>query len=173
MCPGLGGDGATVPGAEGTSGWGSSRFLSLLLVRVSLVSEGSAFRLRGSWLRDLHTTGHTQLMPPTTATLLSCCRSPPSCLHHPSQYSTEKGHANSRCWLPYPQGKADPLFLGAQTTFQALGDRREVMPRARTPPEPHNTRRAAAHDTVGAVQIHHDTHTDATMIFLNSPRMNN
>lgn len=65
-----------MPGAEGTSGWGSSHFLSLLLVRVSLVSKGSAFRLRGSWLRNLHTTGHTQLMPPTTATLVSCCRSP-------------------------------------------------------------------------------------------------
>lgn len=46
------------------------------------------------------------------------------------------------------------------------------MPRARTPPEPHNTRRAAAHDTVGATQTHYSTHTEATMIFWNSPRMN-
>lgn len=45
------------------------------------------------------------------------------------------------------------------------------MPRARTPPEPHDTRRAAAHDTVGATRTHHDTLADATMIFWNSPRM--
>lgn len=87
---GSGDTGATVPGAEGTSGWGSSRFLSLPLVRVSLVSEGSAFRLRGSWLRDLHTTGHTQLMPPTTATLLSCCRSPPAASTTPPSTAQRK-----------------------------------------------------------------------------------
>lgn len=38
-----------------------------------------------------------------------------------------RGHATS---APHPQGKADLLLLGAQTTFKALGDRREVMPRA-------------------------------------------
>lgn len=85
---GTGDTGATVPGAEGASGWGSSRFLSLLLVRVSLVSKGSA--LRGSWLRDLHTTGHTQLMPPTTATLLSCCRSPPAASTTPPSTAQRK-----------------------------------------------------------------------------------
>lgn len=162
-----------MPGAEGPSGWGSWRFLSLLLVRVSLVSEGSAFRLRGSWVRNLHTTGHTHSSchPPQQhwGAAAGPPQLPPSAL--PAEHRERP--CSLRALAPTSMGKGRSAAPGAQGTFQASGNRREVMPRATTPPEPHDTGRVAAHSTVGATQTHHDTRTDATMIFLNSPRMNN
>lgn len=105
---------------EKTSSWGISHFLSLLLVRVSLVSKGRMFRLKGSWGKRSTRPGntHSSCHPPQRHFQgSSCCRGPSGA--HSTQHSAGKGHANSGSGSP-SKGTANLLFLVAEITFKQL-----------------------------------------------------
>lgn len=106
---------------EKTSSWGISHFLSLLLVRVSLVSKGRTFWLKGSWGEDPHAPGaHTaHATRHSDAPEAAAAAGDPVV---PTAPSTAHGKATLTQGAGSPStGTANLLFLVAQITFKQLG----------------------------------------------------